>query len=680
MATEKPFNHSWLNNFKKVTKYSFNNLEDVPNSAGIYCILNTQTDRFYVGETKYLQTRAKQHLNALNSRKMKNKELQSDWLTYKAEDFIFYVLENTDDCSKADYRKQREVSIIGAYSNIVYNTARNPAVAKPSAPNPADNKPKQVEINGITYPSITKAAVAYQMPRSKMRKLLQDVAYVWPDPVLKDAALDKADVERLSQAELGENLTQLVEVNGVAYASVSEACEKTGLSRVTLWRHAKKCQETGAPAGKEKNFFVQYLNADGSPMTVEAVGKKREQNQNQNISYKGIIYQNAEAAAKATGQSRKTILSHVQNPIYKDCFLVSNPQKSQSQGSLPLNSTKNTINNTGVNLSNLNKININNNLKPALLTAPNVKGFKPADYSKHATKTAGIYCIFNESNGRFYIGESQNLQKRLGILYSALRNNKMPNPELQSDWNKYSQDSFVFYIVDNSSQVDSKSFRKQKETDLIYAYKNTVYNLIKNPAVRKPGPKNPSTKPTAHTINGITYASVNHVALAFGKSRKTIENWLNNTNHVWPEPSLKDAALEAAYAEKFGLKQKKPGFFTKLTQKVYVQGTIYNSLSEACKLVPIAMTTLQRRLNDKNYASEFYYVDANNNKMAKEAILQKRNNIKKGSISVNGVVYTSLTQAAKQLNINKQTLSEWVNNPINRDVFWVNNPSKSSLD
>lgn len=63
-------------------------------------------------------------------------------------------------------------------------------------------------------------------------------------------------------------------------------------------------------------------------------------------------------------------------------------------------------------------------------------------------KSSGIYLIKNIQNGRCYIGQSQNIYRRIGAHKRLLRSNKHYNYALQKEWNKYGQDSFDFSVVE----------------------------------------------------------------------------------------------------------------------------------------------------------------------------------------------------------------------------------------
>lgn len=63
-------------------------------------------------------------------------------------------------------------------------------------------------------------------------------------------------------------------------------------------------------------------------------------------------------------------------------------------------------------------------------------------------ETAGIYRIVNTVNGKFYIGSTVNLHKRLQRHRYDLRRNAHHNQKLQNSWNKHTEDAFSFEIIE----------------------------------------------------------------------------------------------------------------------------------------------------------------------------------------------------------------------------------------
>jgi group I intron endonuclease len=65
---------------------------------------------------------------------------------------------------------------------------------------------------------------------------------------------------------------------------------------------------------------------------------------------------------------------------------------------------------------------------------------------------SGIYCIFNKSNGKIYVGQSVQLKTRISQHKSELNFNNHSNNHLQYAWNKYGEDSFEFIVIETCDE------------------------------------------------------------------------------------------------------------------------------------------------------------------------------------------------------------------------------------
>lgn len=91
---------------------------------------------------------------------------------------------------------------------------------------------------------------------------------------------------------------------------------------------------------------------------------------------------------------------------------------------------------------------------------------------------AGIYVIQFDGCNRFYIGSSNNLEKRKYYHFRMLKNNKHTNQHLQNAFNKYGEDSLKFstiVICDNN-----REYLFLLEQRIIDAYDfNELFNIAK---------------------------------------------------------------------------------------------------------------------------------------------------------------------------------------------------------
>lgn len=97
------------------------------NGCGVYKILNTITDKCYIGISKHCQERIKQHIRELKHNKHTNKHLQSSWNKYGENCFVCSVIEKFDlseiDKNHVLIREIYWISFYDSYKNG-YNQSR----------------------------------------------------------------------------------------------------------------------------------------------------------------------------------------------------------------------------------------------------------------------------------------------------------------------------------------------------------------------------------------------------------------------------------------------------------------------------------------------------------------------------------------------------------------------------
>jgi group I intron endonuclease len=96
------------------------------------------------------------------------------------------------------------------------------------------------------------------------------------------------------------------------------------------------------------------------------------------------------------------------------------------------------------------------------------------------TIKSGIYIITNTANDKIYIGSAFNLSSRMASHKYTLKNNKHKNPHLQSAYNLYGEDKFLFEILEFVEDKNKILEREQHYLDFYLAYDRKIgYNICK---------------------------------------------------------------------------------------------------------------------------------------------------------------------------------------------------------
>lgn len=91
------------------------------------------------------------------------------------------------------------------------------------------------------------------------------------------------------------------------------------------------------------------------------------------------------------------------------------------------------------------------------------------------TTNSGIYIIRNLKNGKFYIGQAQDIRKRWAEHKWKLNGNFHTNNHLQSAWNKYGAKVFKFLVLEYCA-IDKLNEREQVQLN-IHVLSDNCYNI-----------------------------------------------------------------------------------------------------------------------------------------------------------------------------------------------------------
>ena len=183
---------------------------------------------------------------------------------------------------------------------------------------------------------------------------------------------------------------------------------------------------------------------------------------------------------------------------------------------------------------------------------------------------SGIYRIENIITRKVYIGQAKNLKKRYCDHISALRRNNHDNKYLQNAWNKYTEEDFVFSILEECN-LQLLAQQEQYWTDYYNCYDRKYgYNI--NPS----STENPMLNQT-HTPEAKAKISAKAKGRVMSEANKTA---LIKANKNVAKPPRKLKPKEVLKTNPNYTRNKKYTYFLFDSQENYY---IFDNLSEFCR-------------------------------------------------------------------------------------------------
>jgi group I intron endonuclease len=177
---------------------------------------------------------------------------------------------------------------------------------------------------------------------------------------------------------------------------------------------------------------------------------------------------------------------------------------------------------------------------------------------------SGIYAIKNVKSGKMYIGKSRNIKRRLRGHKYELSYNKHPNPHLQNSWNKYTENAFIFGVIE---YCDIQAL-SEKECNYIKKY-NTLQEGYNIREADKDGKLSEATRRKISNSRKKYIKenpnSLNHLNQVRGTNIRVVNF---KTKQWWDYNSIKEA----------GLAHNMTDTWIKRNQRKYVDKLPYNDL------------------------------------------------------------------------------------------------------
>jgi len=170
-------------------------------------------------------------------------------------------------------------------------------------------------------------------------------------------------------------------------------------------------------------------------------------------------------------------------------------------------------------------------------------------------KLTGIYQIRNLKNGKIYVGSSNNILQRWREHKSYLNRQRHRNCKLQSAWNKYDKNSFVFEIIEfcsEAQQFDREQYWLNLKLWADYQddrFDKLGYNISRKAELNSvaSGEKHHNAKLTSDQVLNIILSFLNNetyeeLAKRYNVSISTISGICNRRS--WPHLHVDDSIQE----------------------------------------------------------------------------------------------------------------------------------------
>ncbi len=229
-------------------------------SPGVYIILCIANNKRYYGQSRNVSARLSQHKSRLRNNKHEVTELQRDFNIYGEENFEFsYVFVSRD--FPLDKRKAMEVELIARFigmdlcynkigainhikeNNPFYGHSHSEETRRQISESKFQSnleKPQQgmaILLNGVVYPSISKASQETKHSRDTIRRWLNDENQkncVRLDDSQPSKNLDQANI--LDPRSQNKGIAKACSIFGVTYESIADAARKRNVNRSIIQR------------------------------------------------------------------------------------------------------------------------------------------------------------------------------------------------------------------------------------------------------------------------------------------------------------------------------------------------------------------------------------------------------------------------------------------------------------
>lgn len=212
----------------------------------------------------------------------------------------------------------------------------------------------------------------------------------------------------------------------------------------------------------------------------------------------------------------------------------------------------------------------------------------------------GIYIIKNILTGKYYVGSSTDINRRLRDHKNCLKKNKHHSIKLQRAWNKYGSASFIFESIQYCNREDLKS-NEQYWIDHFDSYKKG-YNctLIAGSQLGRIW-----TEESKQKLSNSRKGQRNSQETEFKKGNIPWNNEIKGV-HFSPETEFKKGQIGYWAGKKriFTEEHKKKSGSGSIT--IIIDNIEYYSIKESARKLNICESTIRYRLNSDNFINYIF--------------------------------------------------------------------------
>jgi group I intron endonuclease len=235
--------------------------------------------------------------------------------------------------------------------------------------------------------------------------------------------------------------------------------------------------------------------------------------------------------------------------------------------------------------------------------------------------TCGIYKIVNQKNNKYYLGSSKNIEKRWQTHKRTLKKNTHHNIHLQRAWNKYGENSFLLNIAEITTE------KKILNKEQYYLDKlKPPYNI----GTQASGGDNLTNNPNKDKIIKQITKTLRDKISKMSKEEKS---------EKWSRPMDKNPNWKGG--------------------KTYFTCPICGIKKRTCSLIKTCAKCYNKNKNGINNPFYGKHHSKKTINILRQKTIERGNSCNKQKISViiDNIKYSSMSTAAKKLNINRQTVA-----------------------